>query len=329
MALAIAKEKKQMPLPGTMGALVHGGAHVMNFIEEYQSITCRTGTNPVDEDMISTIPCYCAEMIQEPIKIMNRYLRKDWVQLQEELKDRFRHTNTRVYMNTRSYLVQLRRDQLDCGNFGLKAFILAYNNISSIMINKGVLAKFSQVQMFLGALPHNLKGKAVMKFKRDPRGHWTFKYDTLRKHVLDKCATGNALPLLDSEGARTVPGVSPYSIPAGVSLPQMRIVMNIPSIPNEVTPARAHATEEIPVAIGENTIDMKIDNMMKTFEALTFQLSKANEPRYGCYQTARAYAIQANHPPPHIPMNFSPPNAPTYPLTPDRDPITSSTHGND
>jgi hypothetical protein len=179
MALAIAKEKKQMPLPGTMGALVHGGAHVMEFIEEYQSVTSRTVTDPVDKNIISTIPCYCAETIQETIKIMNRYLMKDWVQLQEELKDRFRHTDSRVYMYTRSYLVQIWQNQLDCGNFGLKAFILAYNNISSIMINTGVLAKFSQVQMFLRALPHNLRAKAVMKFKLDPTGHSTFKYDTL------------------------------------------------------------------------------------------------------------------------------------------------------
>jgi hypothetical protein len=152
-----------------------------------------------------------------------------------------------------------------------------------------------------------------MKLELDPRDPSTFKYDKLRKHVLDNCANADALAHLDSEGARTAPGVYHYSIPAGVKLPQMPVVVNLAAIPNEETPAPAQAMEEIPIVKAENTINTKSDNMMKAFEAWTFQLSKVNEPRYGGYQTARAYAIEADHPPPNTPMNFTPPNAPTRP----------------
>jgi hypothetical protein len=72
--------------------------------------------------------------------------------------------------------------------------------------------------MLLGALPRDLKAKAVMKLELDPRDPSTFKYDKLRNHVLDKCATSNALAHLDSKAARMAPGVSPYSITAGVLL---------------------------------------------------------------------------------------------------------------
>jgi hypothetical protein len=93
----------------------------------------------------------------------------------------------------------------------------------------------------------------------------------------------------------------------------MPVVVNLPAITNEETLAPAQVMEEIPIAKAENTIDTKMDNMMKAVEAWTFQLSKANDPRDGGYQTARTYAIHAVHPPPHTPMNFPPPNAPTGP----------------
>jgi len=267
-----------MPLPGTMCAPVFGGADVTKFIEEYESLSSRTGTNPAAEDVIATFPYYCSETIQETIKMMNGYLTKDWVLLKEELKDAFWHADSRVYMYTRSFLEQLCRDQLERGKVGLKAFILAYDNISRNKIGKGAQAEYSQVEMLLGALPRDLRAKAVKKLELDPRDPSTFKYDKLRKHVLDKCSTADALAVLDSEGACTAPGVSPYSIPAGVPLPQMPVVVNLPAIPNEETTAPAQATEVIPIAKAENTSDTKMDNMMKACEAWTIQLSKANEP---------------------------------------------------
>lgn len=54
-------------------------------------------------------------------------------------------------------------------------------------------------------------------------------------------------------------------------------------------------------------------NMSKAFEIWMFQMSKANDPRFVGYQTARAYAIQPDHPPPPTPMNFQPLNEPTEP----------------
>jgi hypothetical protein len=44
----------------------------------------------------------------------------------------------------------ISRYQLECRDFGLQAFILAYDNISNIMINQEVLAEYSQVAILLG-----------------------------------------------------------------------------------------------------------------------------------------------------------------------------------
>jgi len=84
------------------------------------------------------------------------------------------------------------------------------------MINKGALAKYSQVEIMLGALPRDLGPKAVIKLGLDPRNPSTFNYERLRNHVLGKCATADAVVLLDLTGACMSPTVSPYSIPTGV-----------------------------------------------------------------------------------------------------------------
>jgi len=231
------------------------------------------------------------------IKMMNAYMRRDWEQLKWELKDAFRHADDLVYMYTRSYLEQLYQDQRAPGDFSLEAFILTYNNISRIMIDKGVFAEYTQVEMVLGALPTNLSAKVVMKLELDLWDPSKCKYNKLWKHIFDRCVTAEAHAHLDLEGASSAPGVSPGSVAAGVPLPQMPAVIIVPAIPRTVTPAPAAATKEIPVAKANNTIDMKIEIMMRACEAWTFQMSKVNAPAQGGYQTGRVYDIQADNPP--------------------------------
>jgi hypothetical protein len=108
--------------------------------------------------------------------------------------------------------------------------------------------------MLLGSLPRDLRAIANMKRELDPRDLLTCKWGKLRKHVLDKCLTANALSLPDLDNARMVPGVSPCSIPAVVPLLQMPVVLNLGAVLKEETPAPVHATEVIPIAKAENTI---------------------------------------------------------------------------
>ena len=118
---------------------------------------------------------------------------------------------------------------------------------------------------------------------------------------------------LASEQACMAPGGSPSSIPDCVQLPKIAVaVMHLLMIWDE-TPAPESPMETIPNSNTDNGLDMVIDNKMKALEAWTIQLSKANEPRYRGYQPARAYAIQATHPPLHTPMNFLPHTAPMGP----------------
>jgi len=89
LALAIRKEKKQMLLQGTMGAPVFGGADVSKFIEVYERLSSCTGTDLVAEDVISTFPYYCLEMLRDTITMIDRYLGKDWEWLKGDLQDTF------------------------------------------------------------------------------------------------------------------------------------------------------------------------------------------------------------------------------------------------
>jgi hypothetical protein len=78
-----------MPVPSRLGAPVFGGADVTYFNEVYESLSSRTATDPAGEDVNAKFPYYCTETIQETIQIIKRYLKKDWVQVKEELKDGF------------------------------------------------------------------------------------------------------------------------------------------------------------------------------------------------------------------------------------------------
>jgi hypothetical protein len=199
------------------------------------------------------------------IKIIG-YLRKDWVQLKEELKDSFGQADSQINMNTRSAMEPLHQDQREHGVVGLKAFDLTYDILCWLKIATGALAENLPLHMLLGAHQSKLNANAGMKLQLDPRDPSMFKYDQLQMHVLETCVTADALPLLDSEKAHTVLGVSSYSVPAGVPLRQMLVVTNLPAIPSKRTPAPVQATDEIPIAKADNTINMKMDSMMKAFE---------------------------------------------------------------
>jgi len=115
-----------------------------------------------------------------------------------------------------------------------------------------------------------------MKFELDPRDPSMLEYDKHRNHVLNQCVDADALTIQDLDGARVAPGVSPYSIQAVVPLPQTPVVVNFLVIPRKETPVPAQATEGIPIPTVENTIQMKLDNMMKAFEAWMVQMGKVN-----------------------------------------------------
>ena len=176
------------------------------------------------------------------------------------------------------------------------------------MINKGALPKYSQVDMMLGALLCGFCAEAVTKMQPDPRDPLVFQEDTLQKDVLNKCVTTDGLGLWDLEESCKAPGVSVVSVPASVRLQHSLVAIYRPTLLNIETAVPVQATEEIVITKAANTIGRKIDNMTNACKAWTFQMSKANERGYGGYQTAMAYTIQADHPPPHTPLHFPPPN---------------------
>jgi len=73
------------------------------------------------------------------------------------------------------------------------------------------------------------------------------------------------LALLDSDGVCTALGSSPYTIPAGIGPPKMPAVVHQPAIPDKETLTPAQATVKIPISKAENTVDIKMDILMKVF----------------------------------------------------------------
>lgn len=104
------------------------------------------------------------------------------------------------------------------------------------MINKGAFARYSHQEMLLHAVPRELRATAVTKLELDPRDPSMFKYLKLQNHALSKCITADALALLYWHGACTAPAFSPYSIPAGVPLPQIAVLVMLLAITCEATP---------------------------------------------------------------------------------------------
>jgi hypothetical protein len=112
LALTIGKKMIEIPLAGTMGAPVFGGAGITKCIEEYQCLSSRIVTDPAAED-INAIILYCSsDTIQATSQMMDRYLYNDFVQMKEELQNISRHANSRVYMYSQLYIERLCEDPL-------------------------------------------------------------------------------------------------------------------------------------------------------------------------------------------------------------------------
>jgi len=137
----------------------------------------------------------------------------------------------------RSYLECLFKDLLEPGKVRLTACILTNNHTSHIMIKMGVLAEYTQVEMLLGAIPHNMRVTVLMKLKLRCRNPSILTYVNILKYVLNTSVTGNAVALIVMEGACSATEVSPYSVPAGVPHTQWPVVMNLPAIPSVEIPS--------------------------------------------------------------------------------------------
>jgi hypothetical protein len=152
-----------MPLLVTMGAPVVRAEDDTIINEVYESLTTQSGNDPKVDDVIAKWPYYLSKTLQETVIIMNDLLKKDLMQFKEEVKDTFRHTDSQVYMHTDSHLEQVCRETQDQWNVSLKAIILAYENISHIIIHKGVFVDYSLVSMLFGGLRRDSTAKVVIK----------------------------------------------------------------------------------------------------------------------------------------------------------------------
>lgn len=93
MALAILQEMMQLLLQGSMGTPVFGGGVVTKYIEAYEGLSSPSMTDLGAQNVIATILCYCSEMIQDMIYMINGYGMKDLERSRDELKDAICHSD--------------------------------------------------------------------------------------------------------------------------------------------------------------------------------------------------------------------------------------------
>lgn len=106
-----------------------------------------------------------------------------------------------------------------------------------------------------------------------------------------------------------VPEVSHHSVPAGVLILLMAVMVNLPAVSNEENLAPVQAPEHININKVINTLNTKMPKLTKPFDCWNLELSKLNEPRSRGYRNARVYTIQTDHPPAHTPMHHPPLNS--------------------
>ena len=103
--------KEQIPLPGTLSAPRIDDADFTRFLEIYESIARHTGINPDQDDVVDIFPYYCAADLQETVEIMSGYNDRDWPVLNTQRKDHFRHSDSRVFIYTQTFLAKLCQEQ--------------------------------------------------------------------------------------------------------------------------------------------------------------------------------------------------------------------------
>lgn len=156
--------------------------------------------------------------------------------MKDDLNDNICHANCQMDIYMTSYLRQKCKNQLKWEIVALKVFILPYDNISSIMMNKGAMAKYRQVEILYQALPRDLKAEVANLFEIDSRDPSTFLYGKFKRHLLTTCVTTDAFTLLDLEGAHMALVVSSYSGPACILLPHVTVVAYIQTISFNASP---------------------------------------------------------------------------------------------
>ena len=180
---------------------------------------------------------------------------------------------------------------------------MTYDNVSRTMFVNGSLAEYTRVESLMKALPRSLKAKAVVRLDMDPQQLATFRYDRLRDFLIAKCATADALPLIDSEETSTAQGISQYLAPALVVVPQLPIGVSPTSTAPKETPTKTK-TEEANVV---EPFSSKVDESTKALEAFAFQLTRLDDPNHhtGGQPNGRAFTIQADYTSPGPPIGPS------------------------
>ena len=184
LGLAIRNEHDQILPRNTVGAPFLTGADIAKCIELHESLSPCTAPDMTAKDSIASFQNCSSEMIQIMIQIMNGYLRKDLEKLKKKLQDSFRRRDSQVTMDSALFLEWVYKVKIEGVKASLKGSILTCNNISSVIINKGALAKYSLLEMLLGALSRQLGAKVLIQQYSKSREPSTINYDALRKDIL-------------------------------------------------------------------------------------------------------------------------------------------------
>lgn len=112
-------------------------------------------------------------------------------------------------------------------------------------------------------LPSHLRVIVVKRLKMHLQNPWWLNVKDLPNIVLNECGDIEPFTLLDWQQATIPQWVSPYVVPAEVSLWPIAVVPNYQVIAIKDILVRVQAIDDISIARAEYTMDMTMHNMTK------------------------------------------------------------------
>jgi hypothetical protein len=143
-----------MPRPNQAGALHFDKTNITDFLRRW-NIECED-YSLTDEQKCDRIIDYCAEDVQDVIKLLDGYTTRNWETLQAELKKLYWQ-----YDKQKGSSTALNQLINDAPTMDLNIYILRYASISDALVKKGALSTLDRVGFLLDGLLKPLRDKVI------------------------------------------------------------------------------------------------------------------------------------------------------------------------
>ena len=169
-----------MPLPGSIGTPLFEGANATEFLERFNDL-CNDYSIALADRLIK-LPKYCAREVGEAIKTFKAYRERDYSALQKAFLSEYREHDTFQQTYSLQFLERFKsvaRTEKD----DILRYARQFDMVAKVLIQKGVLGKYTAGVWFLHGLPQSLRSKVIRKHDIDTEDPDTIDYDRIFEFV--------------------------------------------------------------------------------------------------------------------------------------------------